>query len=911
MQRANVSPSRRGIGRPLRAVPRRMLAGSLLAIVLAAAVGIQGLERARFAPLPRSPLGLEQVTLHETSANVEGGSTFGRYTAIRSLAPGATLFVEASAGGGRPDLYFQELGLIASIVPVDLSSAAATGIPTQVLTGPGWRLLAADGAVAGLALLAGPDGEDFVDVRLTSGWDVPELLDDPVPDAGQASSLGRTVVVDVVVLLALLLGGGLLLPRPSTSGPLRFPLALLAGTALQASLGLLLLPWRWASVMFVATAGAAWLILRRRGISSGWSAADVKGLVPSAVILSGAAVLTRMNGWTITSNDSFTYWTGARALAGGRLSVELLDEKRGLALQSLHAPGFGLGADGVLTLGPALLIACVAVLALLPWHVSFGRSAAARLAGVAVAALVASSGWFWFTALYLNSHLLVAGLLLLVTVLAVLGGDRGGVQGAMLAIGVALVAVVLARTEAVLLVSLVLLGTLVHRERWEDWRWAWWSFGAGLLAWNGLLALGARGEEGSLSVVILAGLAAGAGALLAPSLLRTVPAAIRIRVPITVGLVLWAFTLAIALTPLGERVRFFEVARLNLGEVAGQWYLTAPLILLLGAFGLAVMADAPSTAPARWLTIGLIPSVLIARLLDGAQNLSVGGERSVLDLLLSGGGRLGWGDSSNRMWTHGALVALLLVIIAARGHHTTTEPDDAPTRRSAKVRPATVALISAVLLTAVWWQPDHLGPVGPAASTTIVDTQAETPGPELTTGTSLVQRITLPSGIVIPEDTDTILACADVTFTDLGRANSGAFTITISEADGQGRSTTERHNGRSQRAGSVKSTCVELDPTRPLPEHVEVRLTAISGNPDASVAPMLGTDGGIVSHARVDVIAASLDPRSSLRRAVSWTLRAAILQGPLLIGLGLLSALPLHDRRPRPASHAPQRASDD
>jgi hypothetical protein len=886
----------------------RVTAGSLLVLVLVAAIGLQGLERSRFTSLPRAPAPIERVDLHAASAAVEGGSTWGVYTAIRTVAPGATLFVDPAVREPLDALFVQELGLIAAVVPTDLGSVTTTQPAARLLTGPGWRLLAADGPVDGLVLLTGPNGDELVDVRLTSGWDAPDSSPRVPVAAAEQRPLIWTIVADIGVLLALLLGGGMLLPRRTVPRPVRYPLAFLAGVGLQASLGLLLLPWPWSGLAFLATALAAGLALRRNGLPAGWSRSDGLGLLLSALVITAGATVTRANAWVITSNDSFSFWTGARALAGGRLDIGLLEAKRGIALQSLHAPGFGLGAEGLITLGPMLLVASVAVLGLLPWHAALGRSTVGRAAAAAVAALVASAGWFWFTALYLNAHLLVAALLLLITTLAVIGGDRGELQGLMAAIGVSGVAIILTRAESVLILGLLLLGTLVHHDRWADWRIAWWLFGGSLVAWNGLLLVGGRGDEGIVSIVVLAGLASGAGALAAPTLLASIPAVVRSCIPLFVGLSLWGFTLALALTPLGADVNFFDMVRLNLGEVAGQWYLTAPLVLLIGAFGVAATDDRPAVAPARWLTIGFIPSVLLAKLLDGSQRLSTGDEGALLDLLLSGGGRPGWGDSVNRMWTHGALVALLLIIVAATAPTRGKDAAEGHGRRRA-VRPAGIALVVATLVTAIWWRPDHMGPVGPASTTVLIDSVAERPGPELLTDAALEQVIPIPIGVTVPADTDSIRACADVTFTDFGRPNDGAFVISVTGDDGATAST--EHQGRSQDAGAVKTTCLDLDPSRPIPAELEVRILGLAGALGYSVAPVLDASGGFVSGARVQVIAPSLDPRSSVMRAVSWSIRAAIRQGPLLIGTALLGILVTQNRRSsaRPASFAPRRVS--
>jgi len=888
---------------------RRSAASAILLLVLAGSLGLQSVERALFTNLPRAPLGEAPLSLLQASADREGGATFAAVTALRTLAPGATLVMgtDDSVHGGLllSPLYAQELALAGGVERAALEGVRVTGSPDREVDGPGFRLRVADGPVGAVLVLPGTGRAELVDARLTTGWD--GRADGPaVPRGpGPERSVGRDVAVDTTIIVAMLLGGGLMLPRRAIPGLLRLPMALTAGVALQATLGVLLLPWQWSAAAFVVAAGSAWALQRRRGELSGWSRGDLPGLLAAAITTSATAVAVRNLGLLSVSNDSFQYWAGASALSRGELDVAMLEVKRGLALQSLHAPGFGLGADGVLSIGPVLLIAAISMLVLLPRHAALGGSRVARTVGVGLGALVAGSGWFWFNALYLNSHLLVAVLLLSLVTFAVVGGDEGDVGRLMLPVGIMIIAVVLSRSEAVLVIGLFLLGTLRHPVRWQDWRAAWAMLGVGLLVWNALWATGQR-EAGLPPTVVLGGLAAGLVMLILAGTLHRVPTSVRTRMPLVVGSVLWAFTLALAFTALGSRVNFFDAMRENLGTAEGGWYLTAPLVALLGAFGLAATRDRPSEAPARWLVIGFIPSVLIAKLLDGSQRLTAGDGQSILDVILVGGGRLGWGDSGNRMWTHVALAALVLVILAARRDDIREAPATVRPASSSRLsawadrapRIAVAAYVVVIAVTASWWQPQHLGPVGPSADTTFVTVDAGRVGPELTQGTVVTQRVRMPTDVEVPTDTDRIQACVSVTLTDLGRPNAGRFNVEVAADD---RRSARTHQGRSQRERDVETTCVDLDVSAPLPAHVDVTVEATSGTAGSSVGLLVAPDGTMVSEAVLRVEARSLDPRHATTRAASWALRAAIMHGPTAIGVALLSVLVLQSPRRRPA----------
>lgn len=875
----------------------RCAQGVGLLLIVGLAVGLQGLERARFIGLPREPLRTVPVTLHEASAGVEGGSTFGLFTALREEAAGAVLTADPAATDAISPLFATQIGLIARMEtaaagpPGEPTIAASAATADRERAGPGWRLLLAPGRPTQLHATVDGSGDLVIaDVRLGAREPVPTTAPAtasataPLPTAApqtRASSLPWTIASDALLLILLLAAGGLALPHRVVSRTLRVPVAFLTGVSLQATLGLLLLPAPWSLIMLPVVAIAVAGLLARAGSPSSWRREDVPGLAIAVAAATAIATLVRSGGLTIISNDSFNYWAGARALAAGELSLADLELKRGLGLQSLHALASGLGSEALLALGPALLLAGVALLALIPWEAGAGGTGIARLVAAGVAVLAASSAWMWFNALYLNAHVLVAVLLLLIAALALLTRDADDLSAAMLPIGLAMAAVVLLRAEAVLVLGLLLLGTLADHRGLHAWRWAWWSSGLALVAWNALLIAGQAARGDGVPTVLVGGVLAGGLLLLAPRLLSQRSPRWTAGVPVAVGAVLWSFTMAIALTSLGEDVVFFELVRRNLGELEGQWYLTAPLVAVLAGFGLATTARHDRVGPARWLVIGFVPATLLAKLADGIQGLADRDE--LVRVLLSGGGRPGWGDSVNRMWTHVVMVVLLLVIAAVMDVRS-----KGGGQRGARRRPpvSLIAPVAIALVVTAWWQADHLGPLGPVELTTLVaqppsvtgaDPDGASVAVELVGGETREQVIMLPRTAIVPEDAVWTRICADVALTDFSRPNAGSFLIALDAGQEQ---VDRLHQGRSQSGGATKSTCVLLDPQRPLPDHMTVMVVGVEGREGFAAGLLLNPDGSFVTSAALEVDAPSVDPRHPVVRSVSWMIRSAIQWGP-------------------------------
>lgn len=695
--------------------------------------------------------------------------------------------------------------------------------------------------------------------------------------------------VDIAVLLALTLLGGMLVPRRLALGAARPVMALLVGVGLQVVLGLLLLPPAISGPLLVIATLAAHGVLRTHGMDSGWRRSDLPVLGVSALIVAATAIAVRTQGLIALSYDSREYWEGARLLASGALRPEALQSKRMIALQALHAPGIALGTDGIMTLGPLLLVGSVALLALAPRLIARAHGATvprpAAMTALAASVIAAGSSWLWFSAIYLNVHLLMAALLLGAAITFALGAGTDE-RTALPPVVVLIAAITLTRAEAVLIVGTLLVGTLAG-GRWQQWRAAWWTFGGALVAWNGLLLVGgSRGGEAPLLAVL--GLIAGIAVAAAPHLLRLSPERATRRIPLALGVVAWAVVLLLPLTRVGDGIVFAQMARVNLGDGEGSWFLTAPLLLLLGAFGVAATANRTELAPARWFLILFIPMTMLAQLADGSAALRLDDAGTTLDVLLSGGGRPKWGDSVNRMWTHAAFIALF---VAALGPHA---PKASRDRLSRRLSPAVFGLGAAVVLVALWWRPD-LGPDGPPAMTTLVASPTGPTELEMVAGATATQRIPLPAVETIPDDVAFVELCFDVALrTPGGEPAEGTFTLSLTAGP---TSVTETFRGAAQAGEVMKDVC--LEPGLPLPAEAVATVRGISGSSGSVVTILEDATSGFVRTATLAVDAPSLDPRSPVVRAASATVRRLVRWGPIGLGLALLALSIALRRSPR------------
>lgn len=791
------------------------------------------------------------------------------YLAVREVAPGATIVLDDDIGIRSPTrLFLGTIGGAAAVQSRDLSGLEVPDTPATVqgaVARSPWILRVADGPVSTLLVVRIDGVAHLIDARLlpasSARFDIDATPPVPVEDATSARSadrppsLARAVSVDVAVLLLLLLAGGLLLPRSlvhsSTGGGHRVALSLIVGIALQATLGLLLLPGLWGLGATLVTATVCGLLLRRSGNAIGWHRADVPLLVGATVVVAVIAAWARWSTFLLITSDSRTYWAGGAALADGTFDAGLLEVKRGFFLQPLHAIGFALGAEGLQALGAVLLVAAAVLLLTTivadrpsrPALLQLRRAAPAIVAAALMAGTLIASPQVRTMAAYLNTHLLVA--VLLMTLLLLLGSGQVPAARAPLlpAVAVVITAIVMSRPEGAVLAGLVLLGTLAVAEERPVWPTAWIALGLGTLVWSGLLIVGSRSEGQGIPRALLLLLLSGLVALAVPVVIRWLPPAGRRAIPVFTGAVLWVVALLLLVpgVPGTEDVRFLEVVVANLGRGAGFWGVIA-VLLILGAILVVGLGDRGDvrTAPGRWFLIGFVPITLVGRLGDGLQ-------RSGADwtLLLSGGGRVGWPDSVNRMWTHAVLVVLLLLLLQIRDRSLPTDEADgaqAGPASSSGVRPRPV-MLGLLALTAIWvaaqWQPDHL-PRPTDERVTVERTEGGRPAGELVHGSQIRQVILPPAG-ELPEGAEATGTCVAVRFVTYARGNTGHVDLSLSNGD---TTTTRRIDVADIDDWSSQEVCLDQlasasGPGR-LGEPLSVTVSGVDGTAGSAVSVLVG-----------------------------------------------------------------------
>ena len=634
------------------------------------------------------------LTLRQSEVSLSdlaGGNRDGSYTAIRAMAPGAVVFTDAipqdfDDWNTLSPVFLLALAEVSEIRFRDLSRLVPPdGVPTMIGSarhGP-WSLHLKEAVEPATALLiTEADGVLYiVDARLA-----PALLAEDfsiVPTASIRVPAVAGAVADGVLLLLLFLVGGLFLPRESLSRGHRLGLALPLGIAAYGALGLLRLPGLWSLVALALVSCGAYLWGARQGYRPGWAGADLPWLVSVGAILALVAAWSRANGFIWPTADSISYLARARLLADGNLTPGMVELKRGAAQQQLHAPSFALGVEGFQSLGAAALVLGVVLLLLAPSVLDGSTGVDADWRSPGAVAAFAAAGLLLFSpaipviAAYINSHMLLAVLLLtIVLLLAICGGGLGQDDFARTlipAVAAVLTAIVLLRPEGTLLAALVLMGTL--RSGSPAHRALWWWLGTATLAWNAMLIRGAfeRGEPPAS--IVFAMTALGLLLLIVPALLARMTDGMRRAVPLLVGGALWTATLVLLVGDVGN-IRFLDVAIINIGEAQGRWGAAGVLLFLIGLVAVAARErpdDGPGVLGARWVLIGFIPLTMFAKLGDGLQAID-----SDFGTLLRGGGRVGWGDSVNRMWTHAILLVLMLFIVRVMQWSRRDEDLDSP-----------------------------------------------------------------------------------------------------------------------------------------------------------------------------------------------------------------------------------------
>jgi hypothetical protein len=868
-------------------------------------------------------VGTPPLTLEDLIARARP-SAVGLPSAIRDVAAPDALVVidtDASSFGLRP-LHLQGLGGLGTLVRAPLGPSAE---PTQPPTASGtdrsvnrvvpWALFVAPGPVTTFLVWADADRISVIDARLVTTPGAASAAALPaarapglIPASGEILGpeiLGALAELSVLVLLTIV--GLLVIPRRQLGPAAAMPLGLLVGVALLAAAGMLRLPGLWGLGLVVGVGVAARAWRARRSADHGTGFVRLSHQPPSSFAvmpmaharprssIDGASVAVfgwlsafactvlwvRLTGAVVVSPDSADYLLGAQLLVQGALGPELVELKRGLGQQSLHAVGIAVGAHGLQALGSVVLLASAGLIALLPSSLPSGLRTATREDGVARpgpaststllmasagALLMISSRPLRVMAAYVNAHVLVAALLLALVVLLWLAHDGAGGAAARpwprteagVAVAGVIAAVVVLRPEGSVLIALVLLGGLVGGVPHGLLRQGWWALGAATLGWNLVLTVGARVADAGTPRIVLASLGLGIVALIVPLVTRSLGTRGCTWLA-TLGLaVIWLAATAMQVAG-GEAVRFLGVARINLLEGRGDWGVTAPVLIVVALVALHLSRDARELAPMRWLLFGFVPVTMVAKLGDG---LDAGG--AALDVLLRGGGRIGWGDSVNRMWTHVTFVIVVLIVMAAMDRAVRRTPNvrpdvrvgpmvvwrtRSPLRRLLETSAAVlsgVATIVGAIMVVQRWDP-HFLPVPPDYDVTeVLETSGELPVGELLTGTEVRQPIALAASSDPRPGRYRPLVCVELQFVTYGRPARGSLEVTLATSGAEDRSILDASELSDW--GS-EQFCLALPDDRPSLEGLEVRIAGLDGEAGSGASVLSdGRVGGSTVH---------------------------------------------------------------
>lgn len=485
-----------------------------------------------------------------------------------------------------------------------------------------------------------------------------------------------TVVVVEVLALAVLTATGWLLVPADRGDAWRLVVALPLGIAAHACVELVLLvtrlpiahPWVAAVLALVLALGVA--RVRDRTLGGAPLAARRSGGRPVTVAVAVVAVVVFVTAAVPVANvtsDTFRYLTISRLLVvdadASRMSAFLL-QSRSLVVGAVHGlalPDFGyLRAIGPLvaasTLGALWLLAREGLDRLDPRTASWVAAAAA--------VLMATNHRFIFHAFYVNGHMLFAAWLLLLVAVAwrrVVAGDQTAAAGGSVGsagpgvvwTGDALVAGLLAvgltvlRPEGALVATLAL--TPVGLEPNVPRRWRQLVlvvFGAGNFAWHLGVVIPLR-DTADASLVGMVAL--GAATVLAAGLL---PALDRWRIDrgrLLVGLHLlaWGAVGVMAMRDASILVGTVKSIGRNVLDQGG-WGIS--LLVLAGL--LAIALSVGRVMGERALLFPLLTFAPLAVLLNHARG---------------GPGRVGPGDSLNRMLVHLLPLAVLVLALIAEG----------------------------------------------------------------------------------------------------------------------------------------------------------------------------------------------------------------------------------------------------
>lgn len=846
------------------------------------------------------------------------GARYSLPLMLRAVAPEADMILEGSIPLGEGGILPEHLVAIGTASTVARVGASPIVVPPALaaadvlLSGRdhrvGWTIVRSpghDGAVDMPDVVVSPSPlspSDLQIVILDRGRDV--ALGAAAEPVTSGSVVVRGVVRDVAVILGLVALGALLLRRPGRTvltDPVAIPIALLSGAAVvTVATGLLVLiglstvalPVVTLSVLIAVT--VAWWIPRRPAMAAQRSARSIVGtIVPwgvLALLVGSVSAVARNEGILSLTPDSMTLLSQAELLATDRFPVAFLTPevlaKRMLSIPALHALG-GPGAGPLVVLGPMLLVTIGLLTATLAHSIArrrLTRGPSLAIATIAAASVV-SVERLLASALYINSHALIAAAVL--AVLTVTLGRNPQVA----AIGPLVALVALSRPEGALLAALVLLGialspavgATVTRSS-APW---WWLGGATILRQSIQL----RAELGSdeLEHTTVAMFVIGLGFMLLPVILR------RIRRSMLLVLVfggvgaLWMMAVLTVVLDVGPARSALRATVTNIMG-AGGWGST---FVLLGLAAMLAVRRAredeflPLVIP--WL--GFVPLGLLLAVLRG------------------GAYRLGTGDSLNRMWVHLIPLLVLLVTLAAVGRRVTdTGAEEDRNQWPGRIEVMLSQRAGAVLVVALGAVVVIGAVVRPTVPLTSPVTlppalSAHAPVGELVAGSTLVH--TFASGLpALPHDArrpDTPLCVEVFAATYGGRRNDGVVTVQVHSVSGLFVGTLSMAALRDNEWAVVCPDGLRLDALASVRDGGTLRVIGIDGQP-GSAATLWSTQD--LTNGTLDDGAAAL-----VHRFVVVEERRRALPAALIIAL--LAPLAALRRRPKRQGVGPDGAASE
>lgn len=381
-------------------------------------------------------------------------------------------------------------------------------------------------------------------------------------------------------------------------------------------------------------------------------------------VVSGAARRFRLY---FVTPDSFDYLSGAYTLglASGPLTADSLDTSYFIGQQAIHAAGYALGIGPLYAMGWALLACTAGMLAALVSDSWFADAVGDKpLSAFLIIGIAAGSPYVWRFAAYVNSHMLIAALVLVLLLVF-----AGPAQSPSSEFGLGLLlfsALVFTRGEAPLVIALMLLGFTASSVRSGASRAAnlWLALAIPNFAWA-LVVASLNGWSTGVPRSVWMSVALGSASILGWLLARNTAIARRLGglwvVP-WVGLAA-AHVVAQRVVPggLSEPLRSLRDNMLNQGASSG----VLPMLLLLFAVALAVgtpSRDTPHLSGLRTMVLGYLPAVVLARA-SAPTAWSAGGiTEPRLDFIV----RTGFGDSTNRVLFHLWFVLIAGFLISPR-----------------------------------------------------------------------------------------------------------------------------------------------------------------------------------------------------------------------------------------------------